>query len=116
MFDNPEIDLDRLAHLLGMLGSRFDGEALNAGRLAHRLVRSAGSTWPEVLKRCTTSWESPRDTSEALMLCERWAYRLTDWERNFIASVQCRSRLSQRQERVIWDIADKIERLARAAP
>ena len=44
-----EADRDRLARLLGMLGSDFDGEVANAGRLADRLVRNAGLTWPDVL-------------------------------------------------------------------
>ena len=39
----------KLARLLGMLGSEHDGEALNAGRLADKLVRSAGLSWHEVL-------------------------------------------------------------------
>lgn len=39
----------RLARLLGMLGSEYDSEALNAARLADRLVRSSGLSWSEVL-------------------------------------------------------------------
>ena len=44
-----EVDRDRLARLLGLLGSDFDGEVANAGRLADKLVRSAGLTWPDVI-------------------------------------------------------------------
>ena len=40
---------DRLARLLGMVGSDHDGEALNAARLADRLVREHGVTWHDVL-------------------------------------------------------------------
>lgn len=43
------IDRRRLARLLGMVGSTHDGEALNAARLADRLVRNEGLTWPQVL-------------------------------------------------------------------
>jgi hypothetical protein len=39
----------RLARLLGMLGSSHDGEATNAGRLADKLVKSLGMTWQDVI-------------------------------------------------------------------
>lgn len=43
------VDRNRLAQLLGMLGSNFDGEIVNAGRLAVRLVKDARVTWSEPL-------------------------------------------------------------------
>jgi hypothetical protein len=33
-----------------MLGSNHDGEVVNAGRLAVRLIKEAGLTWPEILE------------------------------------------------------------------
>jgi hypothetical protein len=39
----------RLTQLLGMIGSNHDGEALNAARLAQRLIGSEGLSWDEVL-------------------------------------------------------------------
>ena len=39
----------RIAQILGMGGSVHDGEALNAIRLANRLVREAQLTWPDLL-------------------------------------------------------------------
>jgi hypothetical protein len=39
----------RLISLLGMIGSQHDGEALNAARLAQRLIGSEGVTWEDVL-------------------------------------------------------------------
>lgn len=39
----------RLTRLLGMIGSDGDGEALNAARMAQRLIGSEGLTWEEVL-------------------------------------------------------------------
>jgi hypothetical protein len=40
---------ERLARLLGMLGSDHDGEVVNAGRMADRLVRQNGLTWPDII-------------------------------------------------------------------
>ena len=36
---------ERLAKLLGMLGSNHDGEVSNAARMADALVREHGLTW-----------------------------------------------------------------------
>jgi hypothetical protein len=44
-----EADRNRLTWLLGMLGSNFDSEVANAGRLADKLVRAAGLTWPDII-------------------------------------------------------------------
>ena len=49
----------RLTALLGMLESDHDGEIVNAGRLAARLVRSAGLTWNDVLAAAPTLSTSP---------------------------------------------------------
>jgi hypothetical protein len=39
----------RLISLLGMIGSAHDGEALNAARLAQRLIGALEMTWEDVL-------------------------------------------------------------------
>src|SRR6516162_821576 len=43
------MDRSRLAQVLGMMGSAHDGEALNAARLAVRMIKEAGATWPDLL-------------------------------------------------------------------
>jgi hypothetical protein len=45
------LDYGRLEKLLTMLGSANDGEALNAARLVHKLVSSAGVDWATILGR-----------------------------------------------------------------
>jgi hypothetical protein len=45
----PALDRDKLVKMLGMLGSRHDGEVAAAGRSAHTLLTDAGTTWNEVL-------------------------------------------------------------------
>ena len=39
----------RLAKVLGLLDSAFDGEALSAARRAHAMVQRAGLSWSDVL-------------------------------------------------------------------
>ena len=43
------LDRERLAKLLGMLGSEHDGEVVTAARRADALVRTAGLTWHDVV-------------------------------------------------------------------
>ena len=43
------MDRSRLAQVLGMMGSAHDGEALNAARVAVRMLKEAGLTWPQML-------------------------------------------------------------------
>jgi hypothetical protein len=43
------LDRERLVKLLGMLGSNYDGERANAGRMASDMVRGADLTWPQIL-------------------------------------------------------------------
>jgi hypothetical protein len=44
-----EFRRDRLTAVLGMLESDHDGEVVNAGRLAAKLIRSSGFTWNDVV-------------------------------------------------------------------
>jgi hypothetical protein len=44
-----KLDKKRLVKVLGMLGSRHDGEALNAARSAHAMLAQAKMTWAELL-------------------------------------------------------------------
>ena len=45
-----DIDRERLAKILGMLGSAHDGEVVNAARQAEQIRSSAGLTWFDVLR------------------------------------------------------------------
>ena len=57
--NNAVLSLDtssarRLVRLLGMLGSAHDGEVANAGRMADRLIRERGLTWPQIIALAPT--------------------------------------------------------------
>jgi hypothetical protein len=42
-------DKAKLAKILGMLGSAYEGERANAAKLASKLLREAGMTWADLL-------------------------------------------------------------------
>jgi hypothetical protein len=61
-----QLPRDRIAKLLGMLGSDHDGEVLNAARMADRLVREQGITWFDVLSVDPAQAPQP-DASHAVL-------------------------------------------------
>ncbi|MBF0507829.1 MAG: DUF2786 domain-containing protein [Deltaproteobacteria bacterium] len=97
----PEI-LDRVTKLVGMTDSAFDGEALNAIRMANKLLKEHRLSWPQVLQprpmvsvsTSAISTSRPAPTSgpytswlakiDRIKFC--WA-DLNGWERNFLQGV-----------------------------
>jgi hypothetical protein len=113
----------RLTQILGMTGSAHDGEALNAVRLACRLISEAGLTWTDIvtapppaeidLKRITALEESafqrgyqkgleegaiqtgPRSWPALVEYClNAHPRRLTPWETEFCTSFLSRGWLT----------------------
>lgn len=109
----PPLDRDRLARVLGMLGSAHDGEIAAAGRRANALVIAAGLTWPQVVA------PPPRITATAAPT-NVWAQKtiegalanpeqLNEWERRFVTSLFWQQRpLTPRQFSKLAEIADKL--------
>jgi hypothetical protein len=94
----------RLARLLGMIGSGHDGEALNAARMADRLVRHHGITWLDVIivpvvPRLSTGDPLALFTTcaEACTFALARAPMLTQWESDFLRNVAGFSKLSRKQ-------------------
>jgi hypothetical protein len=97
------LDRTRLARVLGRLGSDFDGEALTAARMAHRMMRAAGETWIRVLasepdrpQRC----DCHQCTAERLLSRAR---ALTDWEIAFCAKVLRYERAPSAKQAAVLD-------------
>jgi len=57
---SDELDRDKLAKVLGMLGSSHDGEALAAARTADSLIRETGLTWQRVLRHNSVAEDACR--------------------------------------------------------
>ena len=106
---------EKLAAVLSMMGSQHDGEVLNAARLAEKIRRSAGLSWSDLLTGAPTTTDRPLPPPpsrqpqwrEMLAECRRRPEALTDWERQFVASVAQRGSLSPRQLATLADIARK---------
>jgi hypothetical protein len=72
---------ERLVKLLGLLGSDQDGEVVNAGRMADRLVRQHGLTWPDIITPTPPAMFVPLSRAPASAL--EWR-QLAAWiKRNF---------------------------------
>jgi hypothetical protein len=117
------LDRDRLAKLLGMLGSAHDGEALAAARQAERLRADAGLTWHQIVASAPTipfpapPREPRTDTESAVAFAvAHWAL-LDARDREFISSIRHQRRpLSDKQAKWLGDIVTKCRRAeARAA-
>jgi hypothetical protein len=105
------LDRDRLACVLGLLGSRHDGEVLAAARAAERMRRAAGLTWREVIEPTppATAAESSLSVAEMLRLWDEHRDGcLSNWERQFLLSVRRRRHPTPRQFAVIADTAGRL--------
>jgi hypothetical protein len=111
-------DRDRLARLLGMLGSDYPGEVANAGRLADRLVRAAGLTWRDVI---TPSLSPPDDRradhgSDPLRgdwramaaRCTQFPHLIDKWEAEFLSGLRRFPRLSTKQHATLIRIVTRL--------
>ena len=139
----PALDRERLARVLGLMGSSHDGEALAAARKACALIRVAGLTWPEILtgrapqrpglaadnarlrreiarlkaQLAAASPADPRSWSWSLQLelCRARRANLSPWESEFVDNIAARAGgPSPRQAAVLSRIAAKAA--ARDAP
>ena len=75
----------RLAKLLGMLGSNSDGERANAARMVDQLVRGLGLTWSDIVM--------PH------------AVPASDWQRMANYCLTLRDQLNQREMEFVESIA-----------
>ena len=108
--DPPQLTAElraRIARLLGMCGSDHDGEVLNAARMADRLVRGLGLTWPSIIgigalnDANTENYGDPLRGFASLEVACRFVLTrtpmLTAWERAFVLRLPGFTKLSQKQ-------------------
>jgi hypothetical protein len=93
---------DKLAKVCGMFGSDHDGEVLVAARTAHRMVKEAGATWPEVLTPALRDPDpKPRREQRAEGLFWAWP---TEWRRAIKFCARNIDLLDQRDANFVWSI------------
>jgi hypothetical protein len=114
-----DADRDRLAKLLGLLGSDFDGEVAAAGRLADKLVRNAGLAWSDVLApalpppehdhRGDPDADPLRGNWRAMAVaCTHYPHLLDKWEWQFLSGLQRFPRLSSKQHAILVRIVVRL--------
>lgn len=110
-----EADRHRLTRLLGMLGSDFDGEVASAGRLADKMVRAAGLTWPDIIAPALPSpAPDPRadplrgDWRTAAAACQRYPHLTDQWETKFLSNLGRFPRLSAKQHGILTQIVTRL--------
>jgi hypothetical protein len=105
----PEESRVRLARVLGMLGSAFDGERSNAAAMADKMLRAAGLSWADLLAEqpppppppAGDPWRSVQDWRDRASQILATG-RVTAWERKF-----CEDLLDRWDG---WDLTEKQER------
>jgi hypothetical protein len=109
------IDRERLARLLGMLGSDHAGERDNAGRAAHRMVRQHGITWFDVVATHPPPGTDDPDTDpigvhwrRTVAACRRYPHLLNRWEADFLAGLTRFPRLSCEQRSILLKIVVRL--------
>lgn len=106
------IDRDRLAKLLGLLGSDHPREVVAAAWQAERIRREAGTTWYEIIG----ARGEGGDAHQTVRWCREHEHLLTAREQAFLASLAGLRTLSPRQIEIVEQIAAKVRRAeARAA-
>ena len=109
---------ERLARILGMTGSAHSGEALNAARMANRILRESGANWFDALS--APKPEEPESGEDQFAAWGGWraAARtvalhggglISEWERRFALSLTAFPRISPKQEALLRDITRKVE-------
>jgi hypothetical protein len=107
-------ELQRLERLLGMLGSDFDGEIINAARLANRLIREAKVSWAQILhppaSPAPTAATQRRSWRTVARECVERELEITGWEREFLSSVlrQQRTWPSVKQAQILKRLAERL--------
>ena len=111
----------KLVGVLGMLGSNHAGERDAAAQLANRMIRGAGLTWGELIAVPEPGLKyepppyrpppaPPLGWRELARRCAAYPLWLSPWEREFLAGLPRRVRLSGKQAAVLDRIAAHLRR------
>jgi hypothetical protein len=106
-------DRERLAKLLGMLGSEHQGERDAAGLAAHRLVTASGLTWSSIV--CIPQSEpmhahhaDPLNWRATATRARQFEHLINKWEFEFLAGLPRFPRLSAKQRGTLLAIVSRL--------
>ena len=110
--------VDRLAKVAARLGSDFAGEQAAAATLGTGILAGFGMSWTDLVARAfqaapqippRASRPAPQPPhAELARAAMRHQERLTGWERQFLADVALRARLTPKQHAVLTEIVAKL--------
>jgi hypothetical protein len=107
-----QIDVAKLAKILGMLGSDHDGERAAAALKADHFVRQAGLTWETILKSGhAPKPHRPPEFGTWRQTCRECLARdrdLRQWERGFLNDLPKFQRISTKQRYCLNEIAIRL--------
>ena len=113
----PPALADRLVKLLGMVGSEHDGEALNAARLADKVVREAGLTWANVIGTARASRDTdPFAIARACIEILQSGLWLKPAERRFLTGLPRFQHPTEKQIDWLNDLLDRAREYASRPP
>ncbi len=103
-------DRERLAKLLGMLGSDHDGERAAAALAAAKFVRKLGLTWPDVVGLKIVEQRLPElgTWRQTVADCLAHPGSLRPWKLGFLRDLPKFRRLSVKQRYCLREIADRV--------
>jgi hypothetical protein len=104
---------DRLAKILGMLGSQHPGERAAAAAKASAIVRAAGLTWRDVVVASPSVAPQPEDDTpdwrQMAARCAQQIGRLTAREAGFVRQILTWSRPTPKQMAWLEDIHARLQ-------
>ncbi len=102
-------DADKLAKILGMLGSDHPGERDAAAIKAAAFVRSREVTWPDIIRPGPPPrWQPVSNTRDLALQCAKFPAVLTVWECQFLAEIASLPRPpSAKQLSILRKIAER---------
>jgi len=99
---------EKLAKICGLFGSDNDGERATAAAMAHKLVRSCGLEWSDLIKGII--WQRlPQSPAGKIRFAFANLDLLSRWEHGFLLSIRYKaSKLTEKQLALLDQIVSKI--------
>ena len=102
-----QLDRERVAKLLGMLGSAYGSEIAAAGRAADRMCREAGMTGRDIVVPALPRRYSGGAIADQLEFDHSRPDALNEWEPRFTLSAQRHRPPAEKQRAILHELCGK---------